>query len=728
MRLLKCAVLGYLLLGLIFTDAETKLLPDAMTLPGLALGIGFSLVVPVNDLASRIMPGLVSPAMSSEISWRLWSLADSLLGAAVGASFLYGAAAIYLRARGVEGMGFGDVKLMAMIGAFLGTKLTVLTIFAASLAGSLFGLSTVLAVWMKRTRRIQARGTVSGISSRECPAARLAIRPPGAPLLRDAVWRVSRQHGNFVVPVWRPAPALVLEGAVSLLMNPMVLRMGLLMVAAIAAFGLGLFTMRRLRKNLVLDQESLNHAPMAAEGLPVHAYHAVIQQLKQQKHELATQQLSDRRKAKASDTLSSTILSNLSCGVLFFNTSGLVRQANAAARKLLGFASPVGLHVSDLFRTATLHAENPSSNSGSGSESSVERALAPALAGMSAVRGLVLDHRTRDGENHVLEVSASPVLGRRRESDGDDACADGQDRDGAHPPRSKDTSGNLLGTGTRNAQFPDDDRGIRSATGLQPGPGTGAPVGRQHRPRSGAVGPDDCQFSGGRPGGHHEFLILAMANRDWNRGLRKDDHMKHMKHFAIGTLLLLGVSGAAAQSLGDYARAVRKNKVEPSATSRHYDNDNLPTTDKLSVVGPAADSDAAPTAKAGTPDPAAAAAERQKAADDWKKKLDQQQQKIESLNHELDLDQREYRLRAAAEYSDAGNRLRNAAQWDKDDAHYKTDMDSKQKALDAAKQELDQMQEEARKAGIAEKDKEKDQDTDKAKDTPKDTAKDTEKE
>ena len=100
--MLKCTVLGYLLLGLIFTDAETKLLPDAMTLPGLALGILFSLVVPVNDLASHIIPGMVSTALRSEISWRVWSLSDSLLGAAVGASFLYGAAAIYLRARGVE--------------------------------------------------------------------------------------------------------------------------------------------------------------------------------------------------------------------------------------------------------------------------------------------------------------------------------------------------------------------------------------------------------------------------------------------------------------------------------------------------------------------------------------------------------------------------------------------------------------------------------------------------
>jgi leader peptidase (prepilin peptidase)/N-methyltransferase len=179
--MLKCAVLGYLLLGLIFTDAETKLLPDALTLPGLALGILFSLVVPVNDLASRIMPGMVSPAMRSEISWRMWSLSDSLLGAAVGASFLYGAAAIYLRARGVEGMGFGDVKLMALIGAFLGTKLTVLTIFAASLAGSLFGLSMVLAVWMKRTRRFETRSISSRISSKEArrrawQSARMVLR------------------------------------------------------------------------------------------------------------------------------------------------------------------------------------------------------------------------------------------------------------------------------------------------------------------------------------------------------------------------------------------------------------------------------------------------------------------------------------------------------------------------------------------------------------------------
>jgi leader peptidase (prepilin peptidase)/N-methyltransferase len=152
---LKYWTLAFLLLGLIFTDAETKLLPDKMTLTGLGLGIVFSLFVPVNDLAAQFLP--VSLPVSSDLSSRLLSLADSLLGAAVGASFIYGAGAIYFRARGIEGMGFGDVKLMAMIGSFLGVKLTVFTIFAASIAGSIFGLSTILMVWVKRTRRFVDR-------------------------------------------------------------------------------------------------------------------------------------------------------------------------------------------------------------------------------------------------------------------------------------------------------------------------------------------------------------------------------------------------------------------------------------------------------------------------------------------------------------------------------------------------------------------------------------------
>jgi len=157
LAMLKFCVFGFLLLGLIFTDAETKLLPDKLTFPGLALGLIFSLVVPVHDMASQFLPGVVNLPFSTAIVTAIFSLLDSLLGAALGASFIYGAGAVYLRWRGAEGMGFGDVKLMAMVGAFLGIKLTVFTIFTASLAGSLFGITTVLAVWIKRTRRFQRR-------------------------------------------------------------------------------------------------------------------------------------------------------------------------------------------------------------------------------------------------------------------------------------------------------------------------------------------------------------------------------------------------------------------------------------------------------------------------------------------------------------------------------------------------------------------------------------------
>jgi len=154
---LKYCTFSFLLLGLIFTDAETKLLPNKLTLTGLALGVIFSFIVPVNDLAAQFLPGLLDLPLNGEMMSRFLSLIDALAGAAVGAAFIYGAGAIYLKWRGAEGMGLGDVKLMAMVGAFLGMKLTVLTIFAASLAGSLFGLATILMVWLKRTQRFMRR-------------------------------------------------------------------------------------------------------------------------------------------------------------------------------------------------------------------------------------------------------------------------------------------------------------------------------------------------------------------------------------------------------------------------------------------------------------------------------------------------------------------------------------------------------------------------------------------
>ena len=197
--------------------------------------------------------------------------------------------------------------------------------------------------------------------------------------------------------------------------------------------------------------------------------------------------------------------------------------------------------------------------------------------------------------------------------------------------------------------------------------------------------------------------------------------MKRTTGLTIATLCLLGIllgtTGASAQSLGDYARQARKNKPKTD-TSRHYDNDNLPVNEQLSVVGP--DPSAATggdqktaTATTAATDPKAAQADRQKAGDEIKQKIDDQKSKLDALNHELDLSQREYRLRAATFYGDAGAQLRNSAQWSKDDTQYKSDMDSKQKAIAAAQQQLSDLQEQARKAGVREKESDSDKEKEK---------------
>jgi leader peptidase (prepilin peptidase)/N-methyltransferase len=149
----KYCVFSFLIIGLVFIDAEWKLLPDMLTLPGLVLGLAFSWFIPVDAVLADLFPDLFGRMYMSDWSWRLLSFCDSVLGAAVGAAFIFGVGFIYLHARGVEGMGFGDVKLMGMVGAFLGVKLTIFTIFAASIVGTFFGVAVILKVWMERTRR-----------------------------------------------------------------------------------------------------------------------------------------------------------------------------------------------------------------------------------------------------------------------------------------------------------------------------------------------------------------------------------------------------------------------------------------------------------------------------------------------------------------------------------------------------------------------------------------------
>ncbi|MBI2817999.1 MAG: prepilin peptidase [Acidobacteria bacterium] len=137
---LKFAVFGALLLVLVMTDWQTRLLPDRVTFPGMALGLVCSLLVPVGDGAGA----LLARAVGLEPPWQVTSLLDAVLGALAGGGLLFGLAEVYFRLRHKEGMGLGDVKMMTMAGFFLGPKLVLLSIWFASVAGALLGGGFIL--------------------------------------------------------------------------------------------------------------------------------------------------------------------------------------------------------------------------------------------------------------------------------------------------------------------------------------------------------------------------------------------------------------------------------------------------------------------------------------------------------------------------------------------------------------------------------------------------------
>jgi hypothetical protein len=200
--------------------------------------------------------------------------------------------------------------------------------------------------------------------------------------------------------------------------------------------------------------------------------------------------------------------------------------------------------------------------------------------------------------------------------------------------------------------------------------------------------------------------------------------MKRIEYIGLGFVLALSAvllsSPATAQStssapdhssLGDYARKVRKDSDATKPKPKVFDNDNIPMNDKLSIVGPAPASTTAEASDKSAADSKDAAAKPAASADDelakrkavwkgWQDKLTGQKGSIDLASRELDVLTREYQLRAAVVYADAGNRMRNSAQWDKEDADYKQKIADKQKAVAEAKQKLDDMKEEARKAGV----------------------------
>jgi leader peptidase (prepilin peptidase)/N-methyltransferase len=139
---LKWATFSALMIVLVFTDLRERILPDVVNYTGFALGLALSLATKPLDGTAR---WIANRAFEFPPPAPVVSLVDALLGAAIGSGLLWLVSEAYFRLRGREGMGMGDVKMMLLVGAFLGVKRTLLTIFAGSLLGSVLGVAFMLA-------------------------------------------------------------------------------------------------------------------------------------------------------------------------------------------------------------------------------------------------------------------------------------------------------------------------------------------------------------------------------------------------------------------------------------------------------------------------------------------------------------------------------------------------------------------------------------------------------
>jgi len=173
MSALRYCVLCAMLVTLAFADAETHILPDEFTLGGWAVGLVFAAFLAVPDSMFRVIAALSG---WQHLSARQNSIGEAVLGSVLPAGTLWLGGWLFEKIRHKEGLGFGDVKMMAMVGSFLGLRGTLLTLMAGSVFGSVIGI-----IYIKATKQ--------DMSTYELPfgtflaAAAIGVALAGGPLI-----------------------------------------------------------------------------------------------------------------------------------------------------------------------------------------------------------------------------------------------------------------------------------------------------------------------------------------------------------------------------------------------------------------------------------------------------------------------------------------------------------------------------------------------------------------
>ena len=163
---LKWLIFSCLIIVLVVTDFRVRILPDLVNFPGMAMGLALAFRVPIGDSTAGMLfflLGFRSLPFQTEL---LFNVLNAVLGALSGSMLLWAAAALYKLVRKRDGMGMGDVKMMAMVGAFLGPRGAFLTILLGTLLGSVVGVLWIVILYVFGWKRAVAeRAARQGLGS-----------------------------------------------------------------------------------------------------------------------------------------------------------------------------------------------------------------------------------------------------------------------------------------------------------------------------------------------------------------------------------------------------------------------------------------------------------------------------------------------------------------------------------------------------------------------------------
>lgn len=154
------------LIALMFIDAAHQILPDVITLPGIAFALVARITIPLVTGLPHFddLPSLMNGSFSGLPIW-LTSVLGAVIGALIGGGSLWLMGWTWEKLRKVEAMGLGDVKMMFMVGGYLGWRLTILTLFMGVLSGSVIGILLMVVERQFDSKKLLPFGVFLGIGT-----------------------------------------------------------------------------------------------------------------------------------------------------------------------------------------------------------------------------------------------------------------------------------------------------------------------------------------------------------------------------------------------------------------------------------------------------------------------------------------------------------------------------------------------------------------------------------